>query len=72
MKAQFLIYFLNNQTNIKKKKKKKNQLTIRNNSLNWIKLKEVNLSLDSNAYTSMQLYYMQFYLIRTGHSASYK
>ena len=69
MKAQFLIYFLNNQTNIKKKK---NQLTIRNNSLNWIKLKEVNLSLDSNAYTSMQLYYMQFYLIRTGHSASYK
>ena len=70
MKAQFLIYFLNNQTNIKKKKK--NQLTIRNNSLNWIKLKEINLSLDSNAYTSMQLYYMQFYLIRTGHSASYK
>ena len=55
MKAQFLIYFLNNQTNIKNKKIK-NQFTIRNNSLNWIKLKEINLSLDSNAYTSMQLY----------------
>ena len=46
MKAQFLIYFLNNQTNIKNKKIK-NQFTIRNNSLNWIKLKEINL----NKYT---------------------
>ena len=48
MKAQFLIYLLNNQINIKKK----NQLTICNNSLNWIKIKEINL----NKYTK----YIQF------------
>ena len=48
MKAQFLIYLLNNQINIKKK----NQLAIRNNSLNWIKIKEINL----NKYTK----YIQF------------
>ena len=48
MKAQFLIYFLNNQSNIiKNKNKNKNQLTIPNNSLNWIKIKEINL----NKYT---------------------
>ena len=46
MKAQFLIYFLNNQSNIIKNKNK-NQLTIHNNSLNWIKIKEINL----NKYT---------------------
>ena len=46
MKAQFLIYFLNNQSNIIKNKNK-NQLTIPNNSLNWIKIKEINL----NKYT---------------------
>ena len=46
MKAQFLIYFLNNQSNIIKNKNK-NQLTIHNNSLNWIKIKEIKL----NKYT---------------------
>ena len=46
MKAQFLIYFLNNQSNIIRNKNK-NQLTIHNNSLNWIKIKEINL----NKYT---------------------
>ena len=51
MKAQFLIYFLNNQSNIIKNKNK-NQLTIHNNSLNWIKIKEINL----NKYTK----YIQF------------
>ena len=51
MKAQFLIYFLNNQSNIIKNKNK-NQLTIHNNSLNWIQIKEINL----NKYTK----YIQF------------
>ena len=54
MKAQFLIYFINNQTNIIKKKKI--QLTIRNNSLNQIKLKEISLRVEEEKNRVKELY----------------
>ena len=54
MKAQFLIYFINNQTNIIKKKKI--QLTIRNNSLNQIKFKEISLMVEEEKNRVKELY----------------